>query len=233
VRIRHLKIERYRGIRSLAFSLIPTPLQFADDAPVSPVRILAGEPQDQRAQRWRERRPARRPVRIGPAAGDQLPMPAKQRLRRDGEAGLRSRQRERLSVASSARSLRVSFGCRACRRKIASSWRRMRISNSFERPGRASSHTSANRVPNDEIHERPEQAALPRPRHDEPNEPAAPESRRRVCEPYAAATRPEIRSYCRAASSHAWPSSMYACALNWYCSPATTSPDEYAWAASK
>src|SRR6266542_2294591 len=52
---------------------------------------------------------------------------------------------ERLSDASSARSARVSFGREPCRRRIASSWRRTRISNSFERRGRPSSHTSANR----------------------------------------------------------------------------------------
>jgi hypothetical protein len=52
---------------------------------------------------------------------------------------------ERLSDASSARSARVSFGREVWRRRIASSCRRTRISSSFERRGRPSSHTSANR----------------------------------------------------------------------------------------
>ena len=55
------------------------------------------------------------------------------------------RGNERLSDTSSARSARVSFGRTACRRRIASSWRWTRISNSFERHGRPNSHTSANR----------------------------------------------------------------------------------------
>jgi hypothetical protein len=56
-----------------------------------------------------------------------------------------ARGSERLSAASSARSARVSLGGAARRRKIASSWRRTRISSSFERRGRPSSQTSANR----------------------------------------------------------------------------------------
>jgi hypothetical protein len=51
----------------------------------------------------------------------------------------------RLSAANSARSARVRLGRPACRRSTASSCRRSRISNSFERRGRASNHTSANR----------------------------------------------------------------------------------------
>jgi hypothetical protein len=55
------------------------------------------------------------------------------------------RASERLSDASSTLSARVSRGRAVCRRRIASSCRRTRISNSFERRGRASSQTSANR----------------------------------------------------------------------------------------
>jgi TfoX N-terminal domain len=53
---------------------------------------------------------------------------------------------EQLSDANSVRSARVSFGRDVCRRRIASSCRRTRISSSFERRGRPSSHTSANRL---------------------------------------------------------------------------------------
>jgi hypothetical protein len=63
-----------------------------------------------------------------------------------GKTGHTGRGTERLSDASSARSARVSFGRAVCRRRIASSCRRTRISSSFERRGRPSSHTSANRL---------------------------------------------------------------------------------------
>jgi hypothetical protein len=92
---------------------------------------------------------------------------------------------ERLSAASSARSARVSVG-RACRRRTASSWRRTRISNSFERRGRASNHTSANRFRTTRYTN--DQSKQPSPDHDksgEPNGPDAATSRGRVCEPYA------------------------------------------------
>jgi hypothetical protein len=67
------------------------------------------------------------------------------RVSRIGNTAQAGRASERLSDASSARSARVSFGCEVWRRRIASSCRRTRISSSFERCGRASSHTSANR----------------------------------------------------------------------------------------
>src|SRR5439155_4932432 len=57
----------------------PDTLEFTDDPLVAPARVLAGAAKDQLAQRALERRPPRQPVRIGPAAGDQLPVPAKQR----------------------------------------------------------------------------------------------------------------------------------------------------------
>ena len=50
----------------------------------------------------------------------------------------------RLSAASNSRSLSVSCGRRACRRRIDNSWRKTRISSSFERSPRASNRTSAN-----------------------------------------------------------------------------------------
>jgi len=51
----------------------------------------------------------------------------------------------RLSAATNTRSARVSLGREARRRRIANSWRRTRISSSFERRCRPSSQTSANR----------------------------------------------------------------------------------------
>ncbi len=61
-------------------------LEFSDDTSVAPVRVLVAEPQDQRAQRRLERRPSRSPVRIRPAAGEELTVPAHQRLGLDREA---------------------------------------------------------------------------------------------------------------------------------------------------
>jgi hypothetical protein len=61
-------------------------LEFADDTPVSPVRVLMAEAQNQSTQR-RFERPAGSPVRIGPAAGNQLTVRAQQRLGLDREAG--------------------------------------------------------------------------------------------------------------------------------------------------
>jgi hypothetical protein len=55
-------------------------LEFADDASVSPVRVLVAEPQDQLAKRRLEWRPTGSPPRIRPAPGDQLPVSAHQRL---------------------------------------------------------------------------------------------------------------------------------------------------------
>src|ERR671919_3128712 len=120
-------------------------LELADDAAVPPVGVLARESKDQGAQRRLERRPPAALVRICPASCDKLAMPAQQRLRLHRKARPRRRGSERLSAARSARSARVICGRRVCRRRIASSCRRTRISSSFERRERASSGTSANR----------------------------------------------------------------------------------------
>jgi hypothetical protein len=82
-----------------------------------------------------------------------------------GKLAHAGRRSERLKAARNARSALVSFG-RACRRRIASSCRNTRPSSSFERRGRANKHTQREQVPNDEIHERPKQSALPRPRQE-------------------------------------------------------------------
>jgi hypothetical protein len=88
---------------------------------------------------------ARPPVRVRPPARDQLPVPAKQRLRLEEKTVQAGRGIARLSDARSARSARVNVGREDLGRRIASSWRRTTISNSFERRGHPSSHTRANR----------------------------------------------------------------------------------------
>ena len=47
--------------------------------------VLAREPKDQLPYLVVDRWPARPPVRVSPAVGDQLPVPAQQRLRRNEE----------------------------------------------------------------------------------------------------------------------------------------------------
>jgi hypothetical protein len=118
---------------------------FAADPFVSPVWVLAGETKDQFAERARERRSPERPMRVGPTARNQLAAPPKRVSGLTGKPAQALRGSERLIAANSARSARVSYGRAACRRRIANSWRRTRISNSFERRGRPSSHTNANR----------------------------------------------------------------------------------------
>ena len=85
------------------------------------------------------------------------------------------RSSERLNAASSARSARVSFGVVPCRRRIANSCRKTRISTSFERRGRASSHTSANRFRTTRYtNDQSKQPSLDHGKRAEPSEPDAP-----------------------------------------------------------
>src|SRR5439155_12600965 len=72
-------------------------LELADDPFVSPVRVLPRETQDQLAERALEPRSPGPPVRIRPPACDQLPVPAKQRLRLEREDCHAVRGNERLS----------------------------------------------------------------------------------------------------------------------------------------
>src|SRR5919198_298158 len=64
---------------------MPKPFEFADDPSVSPVRVLVVEPQDQTAYRRLKQRPTGSPMRIRPAARDELAVPAQQRLGLDRE----------------------------------------------------------------------------------------------------------------------------------------------------
>src|SRR2546428_10441839 len=82
-------------------------LEFADDPLVSPVRVLASETKDQLAERALERRSPGPPVRVCPAAADQLPMPAKQRLRLEREA----RPRRLVERAAQRREQRAIRSC--------------------------------------------------------------------------------------------------------------------------
>src|SRR5439155_55547 len=102
----------------------PETVELADDPFVSPVRVLPGETQDQLAERALERRSPGPPVRVCPAARDQLAMPAKQRLRPEREArprrpGERAAQRrvQRASITAWAtETLNASCSSRSRRR---------------------------------------------------------------------------------------------------------------------
>jgi hypothetical protein len=62
--------------------LVSKPGKFTMDAAVAPRRVLRCHPQDQATQLWHRRGPTGLAVRVRPAAFDQGPMPAQQRLRR-------------------------------------------------------------------------------------------------------------------------------------------------------
>jgi hypothetical protein len=63
------------------------------------------------------------------------------------------------------------------------------ISNSFERRGRPSSHTSANRFRTTRYtNDQSKQPSLDHDKSDEPSGPVPPTSRGRVCEPYGLAS---------------------------------------------
>jgi hypothetical protein len=87
----------------------PSSLEFTDESPVAPVRILADERRIiARSDGSSGGRPG--PMHICPAVGDELTVPAQQGVRLDREARPRRRGSDRLSAASSMRSARVSFG---------------------------------------------------------------------------------------------------------------------------
>jgi hypothetical protein len=74
------------------------PQQLTLDALVAPAQVLLGQPDDQLLHLRVQRRPTGLAVWVGPAAGDQAPMPAQQRTRGNEEArpaGSRQRPADR------------------------------------------------------------------------------------------------------------------------------------------
>ena len=160
-------------------------LELADDPLVSPVRVLAGRRRiSSRSERPIRGRPAFRCAYVQRRA-------TSWRCQRSSVSGLTTRFARdvrgtaRLSAANSARSARVSLGRPARRRSTAR--RRSRISSSFERRGRASNHTSANRFRAIRYANVQSKQTLPRPTARAPNlaSRTRTKSRGRVCEPYA------------------------------------------------
>src|SRR5712691_9019861 len=161
-------------------------LEFADNPFVSPVRVLPGESQDQLAERALERRSPGPPARVGPAAGDQLPMPAQQRLRLDrkhcpGRPGQRATQRRQ----------QRSIGLRQLRPRVPPAQDRQLVAENQDfqflratRP-RQQPH-QREQVPDDEIRKRPEQNGPPSTTARALNlaSRTLARERGRVCEPY-------------------------------------------------
>src|SRR2546425_115133 len=139
-------------------------LELADDPLVSPVRVLVSETKDQLAERALERRSSGGPVRVCPPAGDELAVPAKQCLWLDredcpGRPGQRTAQR-RQQRAISSRQLRPR-GLPAEDRQLVPEDEDLHLLRAT-RPSQQPHQRE--QIPDNEIHERPEQTALPRPR---------------------------------------------------------------------
>jgi hypothetical protein len=103
-----------------------------------------------------------------------------------GKPAQATRGSERLSAASNARSARVSFGCRPCRRSVASSVAQHQDLELLRATRPRQQPHGREQVPHGEIRERSEQAALPQARQQErePSQMAAGGEPGRVCEPY-------------------------------------------------
>jgi hypothetical protein len=118
--------------------------QFADDADVAAVRVLARKAQGELARVLRTGgRPDRRCGYV------QWPATSRRCQRRIVSGRTRNTLHERrgstrLNAASTSRACGSNRGRPTCRRRTDNSWRSTRISNSFERSPRASNTTSAN-----------------------------------------------------------------------------------------
>jgi hypothetical protein len=136
--------------------------ELADDPLVFPVWVLPSESQGQLAEGARERRSPRRPVRVGPAAGDELAVPAQQRLRLEredcpGGSGQRAAQRRKQCTIRR---------CQPWPRGLPTENRQLMAKDKdlqLLRPTRPPQQPhEREQVPDDEIYKRPEQATLPR-----------------------------------------------------------------------
>src|SRR6266480_1821126 len=135
-------------------------LELADDPFVSPVWVLPSETKDQHAQRALERRPPGPSVRVAPAAGDQLPVPAKQRLRleregRPGNPGQRAAQHRQQRAIRSGRPR--PWGLWAEDRQLVAEDENLQLLRATWPPQQPHQREQ---VPDNEIHKRPQQAAL-------------------------------------------------------------------------
>src|SRR6266542_6734261 len=136
-------------------------LELADDPFVSPVRVLLSETKDQLAERALEPRSPGAPVRVRPPAGDQLPVPAKQRLRLEredcpGGPGHRAaRRRQQRSIRPRQRRPR---GLSAEDRQLMAEDEDLQLLRATRPPQQPHQREQ---VPDNEIHTRPEQVQPP------------------------------------------------------------------------
>jgi hypothetical protein len=126
-----------RGAGSSPALLMAEADQLALDAPVPPAGILAGHPQHQCLDWRRDRWSALASSRVGPAAGDELGVPAQQGSGRDQPQLAQRGGQQPAERAEDSR--QVSVGRGLVRRSTATSWRSVRISASLAVLERASS----------------------------------------------------------------------------------------------
>ena len=119
--------------------LLSKPGQFTVDAPVAPRRVLRCHRQDQATQFWHRRGPTGLAVRVGPAAVDQVPMPAQHCLWRHESMEPMLCWEEAGQRRETARSGQKERGRLTCRGKTATWWRTTRISALLDACARASS----------------------------------------------------------------------------------------------
>jgi len=160
-------------------------LELADDPFVSPVRILPRETKDQFAERALEPRTPGPPLRVRPPARDQLPVPAKQRLRPERE-GRPARPRERAAQGRQQRSIRPRErrprGLSAEDRQLMAKDEDLQLVPATRPPQQPHQREQ---VPDNEIHNRPEQVQPPRSRQERRTSRGQQlQEPRRVCEPY-------------------------------------------------
>src|SRR6266498_63526 len=139
----------------------PETLELADDPFVSPVRILPRETKDQFAERALEPRSPGPPMRVRPPARDQLPVPAKQRLRPERE-GRPARPRERAAQRRQQCSIRPRQrrprGLSAEDRQLMAKDEDLQLLRTTRPPQQPHQREQ---VPDNEIHTRPEQVQPP------------------------------------------------------------------------
>src|SRR6266545_5756095 len=176
-------------------------LELTDDPFVAPVRVLGRESHDQLAQRALKRRSSGAPVGVCPAARDELAVPAKQRLRLEREDGpgrpaQRAGQR-RQQRAISPRQLRPRR-LSAEDRKLVAEDENLQLLRATPLPQQPHQREQ---VPDNEIHKRPKQSVLPRPRQQnaEPSEPSAPREPRTSLRTLRA--RPDCLATCEEATA--------------------------------
>jgi hypothetical protein len=118
------------------------PQQLAPDPLVTPGRVLLGHADDQLLDILVQRWPTGLAMRVGPRAGDQVSVPALQRLRPDEEARP-ARPGQRTADRGQQRPVgRLELGSGSWRRSTVSWWRSTRSSRSLAASPRASSTSS-------------------------------------------------------------------------------------------